>query len=99
MRVAVFDEKNRLTGVRNVQKPKAGDVDAGDLPADGSYYWDAARRAFIPVGFGHGKVRAPSTSRDRAMYLLMTALIEGRPIPQECRDWCNWYERHGGGGR
>lgn len=94
MRVAVLDDKGRLVAVRNVSKPKPADVDAGDLPADGRYYYDAGRATFIPVGFGNGKIKRPAVDRDRAFYLLTTALTEGRPIPQECRDWCRWYERH-----
>jgi hypothetical protein len=92
MRVAVLDPRGRLTGTREVDKPKRGDIDAGDLPADGSYKWIGT--TFVPVGFGFGKPKPPGVDRDRAVFLLIRALTEGRPIPQECRDWCNWWERH-----
>ena len=94
MRAAVLDEKKRLTGARNVSKPGKTDIDCGDLPADGSYYWDDGKKTFIPVGFGQGKPKRPDVDRDRAFYLAMSALLDGRPIPQEVRDWCTWYERH-----
>jgi hypothetical protein len=47
------------------------------------------------VGFGQGKPKRPDVDRDRAVYLLIKALIDGAPIPQECRTWCAWYEKHG----
>lgn len=93
MRVAVLDKNGKLIGARNVAKPKPDDVDAGDLPANGKYTWNG--KTFIPEGFGHGKPRAPKVDRDKAFYHAMTALLDGRPIPQEVRDWCAWYERHG----
>lgn len=94
MRVAQLDGRGRLVGEKHKAKPGKSDIDIGDLPADGSYFWDAKARTFVPVGFGHGKPKPPGVDRDRAVYLLMTALIDGRPIPQECRDWCDWYERY-----
>src|SRR3546814_6279528 len=92
MRVAVFDKRQRLIGAREVVKPKKGDVPCGDLPADGTYYHNGA--TFVPVGFGHGKPRRPDVDRDRAVYLLIKALLDGTPVPQECRNWCGWYEKH-----
>ena len=92
MRVAVFDAKGRLVGVRNVQKPRLGDVDAGDLPADGQYRWTG--KTFEPVGYLAGKPKAPAVNRDRATFLALRALLNGHPIPQEVRDWCDWYERN-----
>src|SRR3546814_9050647 len=57
------------------------------LPISGS--------TFIPRGHGFGKPKRPGVERDHAIYLLMRALIKGQPIPQECADWCEWYERSG----
>lgn len=92
MRVAVLDDQKRLVGARTVTKPKPTDIDAGDLRADGSYYWSG--QTFTPVGHGHGKPAKPPVDRDRAVYLMMRALLDGKPIPQEVRDWCDWYERY-----
>lgn len=92
-RVATLDANGVLIGVRNISKPKNTDVECGDLPADGSYRWDG--KTFIPLGFGQGKPKRPTVSRDRAIYLTFKALIAGNPIPEECRTWCDWFERHG----
>ena len=94
MRIARLDDRGRLIGAREVKSPKVDDIDCGDLPADGSYKWDTKARAFVPVGFGFGKPTPPGVDRDRAVYLLIKALTEGKPIPQECLDWCAWWERH-----
>lgn len=94
MRIARLDDRGHLIGARDVKSPKPDDIDCGDLPADGSYKWDAANRTFVPLGFGFGKVTMPKVDRDRAVYLLIKALTEGNPIPQECREWCDWYEQH-----
>lgn len=88
MRVAVLDARGRLIGARNGAKG----IDPGDLPTDGSYYLDGDR--FMPVGRGAGKPFAPTVDRDKAMYLALTAMINGTPIPQECADWCAWYRKH-----
>lgn len=92
-RIAVLDSKSRLIGDKTVARLRKGDIEIGDLPTDGSYFHRDG--AFVPVGFGNGKVRQPKVDRDRALYEALRALIDGRPIPQECRDWCDWYERHG----
>lgn len=94
MRVAKLDDRNRLVGTTEKKKPGPKDIDAGDLRADGSYKWDPRQKTFIPVGFGFGKPKPPSVDKDRAIYMALRALLDGRPIPQECRDWCDWYERH-----
>lgn len=94
MRVAKLDDKNRLIGTTEKKKPGANDIDAGDLRADGSYKWDPKQKTFIPAGFGFGKPKPPSVDKDRAIYMALRALLDGRSIPQECRDWCAWYERH-----
>lgn len=94
MRVAKLDQRGHLIGERQASKPKADDVEIGDLPVDGSYKYDVKRKTFVPVNHGFGKPMRPGVDRDRAMYLLIKALVDGRPIPQECRDWAAWYERY-----
>lgn len=93
IRVAVLDKNGRLTGVAMKASLAKGDIEAGDLPADGTYRWIG--KSFVPLGHGHGKPRRPGVDRDYALYLLMRALINGTPIPQECADWCAWYENNG----
>lgn len=94
MRVAVLDPRKRLINTRTVKSAKPDDIDAGDLPADGSYWWNG--QTFIPVGFGAGKPQRPEVDRDRAVYLMMRAMLDGTPVPHECRAWCDWYARHHG---
>lgn len=94
MRVARLDPNSILIGAREVAKPKPSDIDAGDLPADGSYRWDATRQAFIPLGFGYGKPKRSGVDRDRAVFLLIRAMRDSKPIPQECFDWADWWETH-----
>lgn len=94
MRVAVLDAQGVLIGAKETDKPKKGAVPCGDLPANGKYRWDAGGQKFIPVGFGHGKPKRPEVDRDRAVYLALKALLEGRPLPQEVRTYVEWYERH-----
>ena len=90
MRVAILDKNNFLVGSKEVKKPKKGDIDCGDLPDNGSYWY--VDGAFSPRGFGKGKPKRAPIDRDRAVYELMSALIEGREIPQECIGWCAWYK-------
>lgn len=92
MRVAVLDKAGRLVGSREVADPLPDDIDAGDLPADGTYKWFHKNKQFVPVGFGFGKPRRPGVDRDRAVYLALSALIDGRPIPQEVKNWRDWYK-------
>ena len=91
MKIAKLDENGVLIGTIKRAKPRKGDVDCGDLPTDGKYFWNGD--TFIPVGFGQGKPKPPAVSRDRAVYLMMRAAIDGTPVPQECSIWCDWYER------
>lgn len=90
MRVAVLDKDGYLVGSKEVKKPKKGDIDCGDLPEDGSYRH--VNGVFSPRGFGKGKPKKPAIDRDRAVYEALSALIEGREIPQECIGWCAWYK-------
>jgi hypothetical protein len=92
MPVAILDKNGFLIGKRE-GNPNKEEIDPGDLPSDGRYFWKEGK--FIPVGFGNGKPSHPNVGKDEALYLALTALLDNRSIPQECRDWCNWYERHG----
>lgn len=99
MKIAVLDQKGVLIGSRELgddAKLAAKDIPIGDLPTDGTYRWN--RTHFIPVGFGfgHGKPSAPGVNRDRAIYMMMKALLAGKPLPQECQQWVDWYERNDG---
>jgi hypothetical protein len=89
-RVAVLDKKGLLIGSREVAKPKKADIECGDLPDNGKYFYRNGQ--FIPIGFGKGKPRVPAVDRDRAVYELIRAVADGRPVPQECLDWAAWYE-------
>ena len=93
MRVAILDDNKVLIGAADAAP---GDdnpyhIPCGDLPTDGTYFWDGEK--FMPVGRGRGKPLNPPVDSGRANYLLMRAVINGTPIPQECIDWCAWYER------
>lgn len=96
MRLAKLDAKGFLIGATDVDAMPQGGVDAGDLPADGSYRWFADRGCFLPRGFGQGKPSRPDTNRDDAIYLALRALIDGKPIPKEVGDWCDWYKKNRG---
>jgi len=91
MRVAILDDNKVLIGAADQSSVTSDDIDAGDLPTDGTYFWDGEK--FMPVGRGRGKPLNPPVDSGRANYLLMRAVINGTPIPQECIDWCAWYER------
>lgn len=95
VRVAILDETKRLVGARTVSKPAKDDIEIGDLVPDGRYYLHP-NGAFVPVGFGMGKPKRPPVDRDRATFLALRALMDGKPIPHEVRLWCDWYERHNG---
>lgn len=92
IRIAQLDGDGRLVGYRNVKKAKPTDVAVGDdcdLPADGSYKWTG--RAFLPLGHGFGKPARPPVADNLALYLFMRAAMDGTPVPDECRQWADWY--------
>lgn len=94
IRVAILDKSGRLVGEKMVVgRLLTGEIEAGDLPIDGSYKWTGTE--FIPLGHGHGKPSNPPVTMAHAVYLMMRAMVNGQPIPQECADWCAWYERSG----
>lgn len=86
-RLAVLTDGNVLVGARSRGKG----IDIGDLPTDGTYKYDPETESFVPLGFGFGKPRRPSVSRDAMLFLLVDALVEGAPLPEECREWRDWY--------
>ena len=90
MHIAILDKDGYLVGSKEVKKPKKDDVECGDLPVDGSYWY--VNGTFSPRGFGKGKPGKPPVDRDRAVYEALSALIEGREIPQESIGWCAWYK-------
>ena len=94
MRVAILDKAGRLVGSRQTDDPSPNDIEYGDLPQDGTYKWVSKDSRFVPVNFGFGKPRRPGVDRDRAIYLALAALIDGRPIPQDVRTWCDWYKQN-----
>lgn len=94
MRAAILNDKGVLIGAVDTDDPDDDAIDCGDLPVEGTYFWDGEK--FIPVGHGHGKPTRPPVDRDRAVYLMMRSVISGAPVPQECIDWCDWYERFNG---
>lgn len=100
MRTAILDENNVLVGAKTIKRPGKTHIDIGDLPADGSYFYRPGDTPedgqFIPVGFGNGKPTTPTVTRDRAVFLMMRALLDDTPLPKECSDWCDWFENHGG---
>ena len=93
VRVAVLDANGALIGAKDKAKMGKADLPCGDLPVDGSYFWNG--NTFVPVGFGLGKPDRPPVPKDKAVYLMMKAMIDGTPIPKECADWCAWFERYG----
>jgi len=94
--VALLDDNNRLVGLKSKEQPTADDlvVDSNcDLPTDGSYKWSAEQTCFVPLGHGFGPVSSrPPISNMRALYLVAQCLADD--IPQEVRDWMDWYEQN-----
>jgi hypothetical protein len=66
MRVAVLDTDGRLVGARN-GVPEPGDIDAGDLPADGRYRWEG--KSFVPVAAGPALRVAMLRARVTAIFI------------------------------
>ncbi len=56
------------------------------------YKW--TDKGFMPLGFGFPRPNPAQNgiTKDHVFYLLMKALINKNPIPQECTDWVKWYE-------
>lgn len=92
VRVAVLDGEDRLIGYE-FRAPMKTDIvvsDDCDLPADGSYQYRRGSQSFMPLDHGHGKpMRAPAPDT-YVLYHLCKRLHND--LPQECRDWCKWYE-------
>lgn len=91
--VAVLDTDNRLIGRRAVADDQPG-VDPGDLPADGSYFYDQNRGAFFPLGYGvPARVSTPPCSLDLVVAGLVRRL--GADAPVELQEWLKWYDANG----
>ena len=93
--VAQLDRQQRLVGYRKVKKLSKTHIevpDDCDLPTDGRYRWDGAR--FVPLGHGYGKPDNPPVATDFAVFLMMRALVNEQPIPDECRLYVEWYEKN-----
>ncbi|HET8791811.1 MAG TPA: hypothetical protein VFM75_11440 [Modicisalibacter sp.] len=95
VRVGVFNDAMVLTGEvkKEASKVSSKDIAIGDLPANSTYRWQDGQ--FIPVGHGYGKPRTPPVSADKALFLGLRAVHEGAPVPQECLDWMQWFEKWG----
>lgn len=90
-RIAVLNDQGVLIDARQKTKINANDIECGDLPADASYRY--VNKTFVAIGHGYGKPKPPPFDRDRVVYLALRALLNGQPLPQECADWCDWYNR------
>ena len=94
VKVALLDDNSLLVGYRTVENPQATDVTVPvdcDLPADGTYRWDAPTAQFIPLGHGHGKpVLSPLTTEMALRRLIeLTPGADGDPT---LRGWADWYD-------
>lgn len=92
--VAVLDKDYHLVGYMKKAKPTKTDVvvdDNCDLPVDGTYYWLADDGAFFPVGRGLGKPKRAPIPDHKAQYLIAKTLYD--TMPQEVKDWVDWYEQ------
>lgn len=94
-RIAILDDRGVLIGSRERDGLSDGDVEIGDLPANGTYRLE--RGQFLPVGHGYGKPASPPVSKSRALYLMIRELEnqEGANVPQECKDYATWFEKWG----
>lgn len=90
MRVAILDDSGLLIGSRISDEG----VECGDLPTNGSYRY--ADGAFIPVGHGKGKPARPEVSPYTALKLLIRAVDNGAPVPDEALKWAEWHDQWGG---
>lgn len=96
-KVASLDEAGRLVGYVVKDAPEPGDVRVPfgcDLPADGTYHWDAERGQFVKAGHEAMPQRAP-LSQSEMNYHLARSLPNP---PDEVRQWIEWYERRTGRG-
>lgn len=82
----------RLTGLKELKKPKKGDIvvdDGIDLPLDGSYKWDRGAKCFVPLGHGFGRPKPCPVPDTLVLYRMAKAMDSP---PQDVLDWCSWYE-------
>lgn len=92
--VAVLDGENKLIGYETVENAEGRIVvpDGCDLPADGTYKWDPAKRSFIPLGFGFGRPGKPPVDEHYALFQVIRAL--GKEVGPEARAWADWYDQN-----
>ena len=91
--VAVLDSNNRLVGSKTVAADKDG-IDFGDLPLNGSFKWNAEKKAFYALGTDFGKIKTQQPhSNEFVMFRLMEALrkVPGFDMPLEADEWAEWY--------
>lgn len=94
-RIGILDDKGVLIGERLRDNVTDGDVEIGDLPANGTYRLQDGQ--FLPVGHGYGKPTSPPVTPYRALYLMIKELEnrEEYNVPQECKDYATWFEKWG----
>lgn len=100
VRVALFDMNMRLIGSKEVTKGSVealSGVDPGDLPLNGTYKFNEARGAFIPLGHGFGKVKTNqpnSTEYILAMVIDHLATLAPPDLSPEITEWRAWYAKN-----
>ena len=97
--VAMLDTLGRFIGIEDVPEGEVGDRIVVppdiDLPDDGSYRWDQQTRAFVSVvQASASQAQMPPIPESYAMYLALRALVDGQPIPDEVRQYVDWYTQY-----
>lgn len=95
---SVLNNSKQLIGRREADEgelPLANetDIDCGDLPLDGSYKFNEAKKNFVPLG--HGLVRVasrPPLSESLALFYVIRSL--GDNVNKKASDWADWYEKN-----
>lgn len=91
--VAKLDKRQRFVGLEDVEDSEGRVVVSPgiDLPVDGSYAWNGS--AFEPVEQAAALLPTePSVDPDYAMFLFMRSVVNGTPVPDEVRQYTEWYE-------
>ena len=92
--IAVLDKFDVLVGWERVSEVKEGDVVVPvgcTLDTNEKYRYDWTLKTFVPRGTMVGKAKPQDVTEETAIYLLMDALIEGKPIPSAVKKYRNWY--------
>lgn len=90
MRKGIFDEQGNLIDAESVAELQDGEIDCGDLPADGSYRYEDGE--FVK----NASAQRTRVDRDRALFLMIRAFAEDEKMPSDCVKWADWYEKHFG---